>query len=145
MDVTKIPFNEFLGIERCESSEESLLALPASPRYMNHVNTVHASVQFALGEATSGECLLRCFADLAEKETLVPVVRRSEVKYKKPAQGTIKASANIAEDVVQETRAALQQKGRAIIPVTVNIADSQGNVTMTAVYEWFIQKINPGT
>ena len=141
MDVTKIPFNEFLGIERCQPTEESLLALQDSPHYKNHVNTVHASVQFALGEATSGEYLLRCFAGLAEKETLVPLVRRSEVKYKKPAFGTIKASASMEDGVVSQTIVALKEKGRATIPVTVNITDSQGNTTMTAVYEWFVQKI----
>lgn len=144
MDVTKIPFNEFLGIERCEPSEGALLALQASPQYKNHVNTVHASVQFALGEAASGECLLRSFADLAEKETLVPLLRRSEVKYRKPAQGTIKASASMADGVADETRDALSEKGRAIIPVSVEVTDSQGNTTMTAVFEWFVQKIGDG-
>lgn len=145
MDVTKIPFNEFLGIERCEPAEESLFALHDSPRYVNHVNTVHASVQFALGEAASGEYLLRRFADLAEKETLVPLVRRSEVKYKKPAYGTIKAAASMEDDVVSQTLVALKEKGRAIIPVSVNVTDSRGNTTMTAVYEWFVQKVDNGT
>jgi hypothetical protein len=145
MDVTKIPFNAFLGIERCEPTEESLLALQDSPRYANHVNTVHAGAQFTLGEAASGEYLLRRFADLAEKETLVPLVRRCEVKYKKPAYGTIKASASMEDNVVSQTLVALKEKGRAIIPVSVNVIDSHGNTTMTAVYEWFVQRISDST
>jgi hypothetical protein len=142
MDVTKIPFNEFLGIEKCDPAGEWLLALPESPRYANHLNTVHASAQFALGEAASGECLLRRFAQLVEQQTLLPVVRRTEVKFKKPAQGAVKASASIDDHVATETLVALQEKGRAIIPVSVNIADSAGNITMTGVYEWFVQRIS---
>ena len=45
------------------------------------------------------------------------------------------------DGVVSQTIVALKEKGRATIPVTVNITDSQGNTTMTAVYEWFVQKI----
>jgi len=33
--------------------------MPESPLLLNHVGTVHASVQFALAEASSGEFLLR--------------------------------------------------------------------------------------
>lgn len=141
MDVTKIPFNVFLGIERCEPTEESLLALQDSPRYANHVNTVHAGAQYTLAEAASGEYLLRRFADLAARETLVPLLRRSEVKYKKPAYGTIKASARMEAAVEGQTLVALEEKGRAIIPVSVDITDSHGNTTMTGVYEWFVQRV----
>jgi len=36
-----------------------ILEMPESPLLLNHVGTVHASVQFALAEASSGEFLLR--------------------------------------------------------------------------------------
>ncbi len=141
MDVTKIPFNKFLGIEKCHDSKGALLVLPESEHFTNHLNTIHASAQFALGEATSGEYLLQRFKYIVENETLVPVVRKTEVKFKKPAQGEIKASAHITDDIASQTVASIEKKGRAIIPVTVNITDSIGNNTMTATYEWFIQKV----
>jgi hypothetical protein len=144
MDVTKIPFNSFLGIERCEASDDALLFLQDLIQYKNHLNTVHASAQFALGEAASGEYLLQRFKDIAEKETLIPIVRKTEVKFKKPAQGKIKASATISDEIASQTAVSINKKGRAIIPVTVNITDSSGNNTMTAIYEWFVQKVeNP--
>jgi len=37
--------------------------------------------------------------------------------------------------------ASLEKRGRAIIPVTVSIMDTNGNITMTATYEWFVQKV----
>jgi hypothetical protein len=141
MDVTKIPFNSFLGIERCDESDDWLLFLHDLPKYTNHLNTVHAGAQFALGEAASGEYLLRRFKNIVEKETLIPIVRKTEVKFKKPAQGKIKASAYISDEIADQTASSIDKKGRAIIPVTVNVTDSSGNVTMTAKYEWIVQKI----
>ena len=140
MDVTQIPFNKFLGIGKCTVPGEGLLVLPGSEQYANHLNTVHASAQFALGEAASGEYLLQRFKAITERETIIPVVRSVEVKFKKAGKGEIKASAGIPDDVAEQAVASMEKKGRAIIPVAVTITDSNGNVTMTATFEWYIQK-----
>jgi hypothetical protein len=141
MDVTTIRFNAFLGIKRDSADLAAPLCLPESTDYHNHLDTVHASAQFALGEAASGDCLLRRFRDLTERETLVPVVRTVEVKYRKPAQGAIRATAEITDEIESATRSTLARKGRAVIPVAVTIVDSAGQMTMTAVFEWFVQRL----
>jgi len=82
MDVTQIPFNNWLGITRVKDGSGYLLELGDSPEFRNHLGTVHASVQFALAEATSAECLLAAFPELSGK--VLAVVRRLEVKYKAP-------------------------------------------------------------
>lgn len=140
MDVTQIPFNKFMGIGKCAASDESLLFLRESECYTNHLNTVHASAQFALGEAASGEYLLLRFKTMVERETLIPVVRKAEVKFKKAGKGEIRASAAICDDVADQAVVSIEKKGRALIPVTVTISDSNGNITMTATYEWYVQK-----
>lgn len=140
MDVTQIPFNKLLGICKCAVPDEGLLILRESDRYSNHLNTIHAGAQFALGEAASGEYLLRRFKSIVEKETIIPVVRNAEVKFKKAGKGEIKASAHIPDDVVSQTVASIEKKGRTLIPVTVIITDSDGNITMTGTYEWFVQR-----
>ena len=137
MDVTGIPFNSFLGIERA-AGDEPRLALREAADLTNHLGTVHASAQFALAEAASGECLLRMFGDIAKRATVVPVVRSAEVKFRKPAQGAIRAGGQIGEDVARKARAALEGRGRALIPVEVAVEDAAGNVTMTASFEWFV-------
>ncbi len=137
MDVTGIPFNAFLGIERVDGVEPRL-ALREAANLTNHLGTVHASAQFALAEAASGECLLRMFGDIAERATVVPVVRSAEVKFRKPAQGAIQAGGQIAEDVARKARTALEGRGRALIPVEVTVEDAAANVTMTASFEWFV-------
>jgi acyl-CoA thioesterase FadM len=114
-------------------------------QYTNHLNTVHASIQFALEEAASGTYLLHRFQNIAAQQAVVPVVRKVEVKYKKPAHGAISATAHVTADMVSTTRTSLEKKGRALIPVTVDITDSHGNTTMTATYQWFIQMLESPT
>lgn len=86
MDITQIPFNKFIGIRKCPSPDKGQLMLQASEQYTNHLNTVHASAQFALGEAASGEFLLQRFKNVVDKMVLIPVVRKSGSKIQKGRQ-----------------------------------------------------------
>ena len=141
IEATNVPFVKFLGIARCAPPANALLMLPEAEHYANHLNTVHASAQFALGEATSGAYLLQCFEHLAGTKTFIAVVRKAEVKFKQPARGAIKGSANITEPVASRTVTFLETKGWALIPVLVHVTDSHDSITMTATYEWFIKTV----
>ena len=141
MDVTKIPFNNFLGITKSDDSDTALLELDESEKLRNHLGMVHASAQFALAKATSGEYLIQKFKDIIEKVRIIPVVRRAEVKYKQPARGRLKAKATISDEIAGKVASLIEQKGRALIPVKVELLDKDDKITMTATIEWFIQKV----
>lgn len=66
MDVTKLPFNRFIGLEKGALADKFLVSLPASAQYTNHLGTVHASALLAVAEAGSAEFLLRHFGGVAE-------------------------------------------------------------------------------
>ena len=87
MNVTDIPFNAFLKIEEASADSSYLLQLRESPSHLNHVGAVHASVQLALAEASTGQRLMQAMPELADK--VIAVVRRVEAKFKKPMQGAI--------------------------------------------------------
>ena len=91
VSVTELPFNSLLGIQIATDSAH-LLELPAGGQYLNHLGTVHASAQLALAEASSGEFLLRHFRST---EGILPVVRRLEAKFRKPANGAGACNARI--------------------------------------------------
>lgn len=59
VNITEIPFNQFLGIKKASRDSGFVLELGSSPCFQNHLGTVHAGIQLALAEASSGECLLR--------------------------------------------------------------------------------------
>jgi len=60
IDVTKLPFNYFIGL-KISNKSGYLLMLDNRAEYRNHLDTVHASALFALAEATSGHFLLNEF------------------------------------------------------------------------------------
>jgi acyl-coenzyme A thioesterase PaaI-like protein len=139
--VTTLPFNAFLGLEAAPEPER-LLRLPAGPQYLNHLGTVHASALLALAEATSGEFLLR---HLGSAEGLLPVVRRLESKFRKPAQGAVTSTAGVSADAIAQFTQDLAAKGRALLGISVELHDASGQHVLTASVEWFVQKLTPPT
>jgi acyl-coenzyme A thioesterase PaaI-like protein len=135
MDITKLPFNEFIGLAHSENSA-SLLRLPEHLNYTNHLGTVHASALMALAEASSGEVLIRSLGDM--QDSVIPVVRRFECKFRRPAQGSVHSKAALTDEAVAALRASLTAKGRATIEVTVDIYDASDTHIMSATAEWFV-------
>jgi acyl-coenzyme A thioesterase PaaI-like protein len=135
--VTELPFNRFVGIETA-SDPTQLLRLPAGAQYLNHLGTVHASAQLALAEASSGEFLLRHFGSSGG---VVPVVRRLESKFRKPANGAVTSTVSVPPEALEQLGADLAAKGRAIVSVAVELHDESGAHTFSATVEWFITKV----
>jgi acyl-coenzyme A thioesterase PaaI-like protein len=88
MDVTEIPFVEKVGITR---STKGLLELPFNETIQNHLQTIHASAQFALAETASGEILQTIFPELVGKvapaiqkeRTLIDIRKRRNQGFRK--------------------------------------------------------------
>lgn len=138
--VTELPFNNFLGIEQATDPSQ-VLRLPAGTRYLNHLGTVHASAQLALAEASSGEFLLRA---LGSSANVVPVVRRLESKFRKPANGALTSSVSVPQGLDQ-LHVDLAAKGRSLITVVVELHDESGAHTLSASVEWFIMRLQEGS
>ncbi len=137
MNVLEIPFVQKVGLAR---SHEGYLTLAMDRSNENHIQTVHASAQFTLAETTSGEALQKLFPHLVGK--VVPILRASEVKFKKPATGDIYGAARIDDATKEAFEEQLTKKGRASIRVDVEIKDSNAVLTCSGQFEWFVQKIN---
>ena len=134
--VTELPFNNFLGIHPANKTAH-LLQLPAGSQYLNHLGTVHAAAQLALAEASSGEFLLRHFGSA---DDLFPVVRGMGAKFRKPANGSIVSTAIAAPEALARLDAELSSKNRSVISITVEVHDELGAHTLSAKFEWFIQR-----
>ncbi|MCA9187008.1 MAG: YiiD C-terminal domain-containing protein [Planctomycetales bacterium] len=134
--VTELPFNQHVGIRKA-SCGDALLILPAGPQFLNHLGTVHAGAQLALAEACSGEFLLQ---GLTGNENVVPVVRRVDAKFKKPANGTLVARATSDPSVLDAMKQSLSDKGRGLVKISVKLHDESGSLTLIADFEWFIAR-----
>jgi acyl-coenzyme A thioesterase PaaI-like protein len=136
MDVSAIPFNRFLGLR----TGGATLVLPADSKYHNHLGTVHASAQFSLAEAASGQWLLDRFGEAAAN--YAAVVRHADVKFRRPASGELTTQASAPPEEAERFLETLTRRGRATIEVRVQVLDADGNVTMESAFEWFAQRVH---
>jgi acyl-coenzyme A thioesterase PaaI-like protein len=136
--VIELPFNIYFGIQKSLEPTE-LLLLPANKLYLNHLGTVHAIAQIALAEASSAEFLLRSFGSSAG---YIPVVRRLESKFRKPANGVIRSKTSTPPEAIEQLRADLVAKGRATISIAIELYDESGTHTLSATFEWFIMRVS---
>ncbi len=138
MEVTEIPFNKYLGLTTSKSGINSL-ELSIKDNLKNHLGTFHASAQFALAEACSGHLLLSRFSELSS--SVIPVLRKTEIKFKNPASESIIASAHIEEKDITNFENQFKRKNRATIAVQVVVREYSGNITMVGSFQWFVQTI----
>ncbi|MEK6258662.1 MAG: YiiD C-terminal domain-containing protein [Planctomycetota bacterium] len=140
MDVTQLPFNRLLGLKPADVDSEFLVILPEGPQYLNHLGTVHAGALLAVAEAASGALLLlRLGGDSAG---FIPVVRRLEAKFCRPATGRVSARALVAPEEAARWASELAGRGRVLAAVPVEVVDAGGAVVLSATVEWFIAPDN---
>lgn len=137
MNVLEIPFVDKVGIQK---TKNGTLELPFTDDVHNHLQTVHASAQFALAETSSGELLQVLFPQLVGK--VIPVLRDSTVKFKKPAMKNIYAYPSVSDEARENFISAFNKKGRALLSVDVEVRDTDNTVTCTAGFKWYIQSVD---
>jgi len=139
MKTADIPFNKHLGLEKSRR-EGYVLQLPLGSMYHNHLGTVHASAQFALAEAATGEFLVETFPGLSKE--LVGVVRDVNLKYKRPAEGVLYARVTCAETSEQSILDAVRLDGMTRLEMRVAVVDVKDDVTLKGKISWILQKLS---
>ena len=138
MNLKDIPFAKLLDIS--ESNSEFLFELSDDEKYTNHLGTVAAAAQFSLAEFASGQWMLNSFPDIATQ--VIPVLRKSEVKFRKPAIGRVRARAIVNEVTNHQFISELMQRKRALFTILIELVNDDLEVVMSGTYEWFIQLKN---
>ena len=137
MHVTELAIHKMMGMKLAAASETHIVALPESPLVLNHLGTVHAGVQFILAEACSGEFLLRHLGN--DPGDVFAVLRRSKVKFHKPAHGELRATAKFLKNLQLPLKDELTSRGRVFVSVLVDISDANAIITMSGQYDWFLR------
>lgn len=135
MNILEIPFVKLLNI----TQDENKLSLNEKKTLLNHLETTHAGAIYTLGETQSGLYLQNLFPSLQDK--VIPILRDSKIKYKKPALGNLSASATCTEETRKKFQKIFEKKKRASIEITVNILNKDEEIIAIASFTWFIQSI----
>ncbi len=127
------PFLVTLGIKVGSATSSAVtLTLPYRPELSNHIQSLHAGAQFALGEATAVSIVALVFADHLDTTNILTA--QSSITYRRPAQGDLSATVSLTPEVAASSRTAWTQSGRTRILLEVEIQDSTGTqVTTMAV------------
>jgi acyl-coenzyme A thioesterase PaaI-like protein len=134
MEITAVPFAAHNGIE---IDENGAVFLPFHDNVKNHFNGVHAGAQFLLAESASGYYLLTAFPKLVGK--VLPLLHESRIKYVKQAQGQLTSRVVLSEAEKQKFLQVLMARGRAVINVVVDVSDTDGSITCSGEFKWFVQ------
>ena len=135
MKATDIEFVKLVGIEQSENS----VSLAYKKDVLNHIESIHASAQFTLAETQSGLYIQKLFPDLVGK--VIPMLRESKIKYRKPALKNIVAFASCSDEYIAKFTEQFAKKGRSTLSVSVDVKDSEGVLTASSEFIWFVQKI----
>ncbi len=136
MEIIKVPFIKKAGVGK---DQEGNLTLNFEESNLNHLQTIHASALFTLAESSSGEALQIHFPELVGK--VAPVVRDSQIKFKKPAIKSVTAFPSISGTCISKFKEQFKRKSRASITVDVTIKDSDENTVCAGTFSWFVQGI----
>jgi hypothetical protein len=72
---------------------------------------------------------------------VIPVLRESQIKFKKPANKKIVAYPSVTAEYLSKFDEQISKKGRAVISVEVQVKDVEDQVTCTGTFKWFVQQI----
>ena len=137
MNILEVPFHRFLNIEKSDK-QGFIFKLAEQQQLINHLGTIHACAQLTLAESTSGEFLLNEFYEI--REQVIPVMRKTEVKYQKPGKGNLYSKATFSKIDKVSVYNELSRKSRAIVPIKVEVFNDANERTLLAVFDWFVAK-----
>ena len=138
-----IPFNVHVGLQVAEVAPgRGVVRLPDRAEIRNHVGSQHAGALFSAGEAASGAAFVGSFAEhLGE---LTPLAEGADIAYRKLAQGTITATAELGTDR-DALLAELRSAGRVRFEVGVRLENATGDVVAEMTVRWYVRRNDGGS
>ena len=107
MNIVKISFVNLLDIKLTDTLE-----LKFKKELTNHLGSMHAGALYTLAETQSGLFLQERFK---EYKSTLPILRGTEIKYKKEAKGTVSAIAKADKESLEKFENTLNKRGKALL------------------------------
>jgi len=132
-----IPFYEHVELA-IESAGDGVYrcSLPLNDQTKNHLDTVHAAIQWASAEVLGGLVIAVNFPD----SKLFVAVRSVNIEFLRPARSKIVAEVLFPDERVEEIRRRLESKGEVEFEVRAVVRDSSNRDVATTVGQYVVRK-----
>jgi aconitase B len=135
MNLLDLVYNQNINLQYT-NKKDCIFMLPLNENLQNHVHSFHAAAIFSLAEATSAQFLINTFKIF--ENTVVPLLRATNTKYKKPGLTNIYAKAMLMNETKEEIITLLNNKKRALVTIKVEVIDEAEFIIFTGTFEWFL-------
>jgi hypothetical protein len=135
MTLLDLIYNQNLNIQNT-NKKDCIFMLSMNDKLQNHIHSFHAAAIFSLAEATSAQFLINNFKDF--ENSVVPLLRATNTKYKKPCITDIYAKAFLVNQSIEEIINILNEKKRALVTIKVEIIDEFDSIIFIGTFEWFL-------
>ncbi len=128
-----MPILEAMGVRVVEVAPGRAVAeLPPEPN-VNHFGVMYAGSLYSVAEMLGGVLALATFDLEGELAGFVPLVKESTIRFRRPALGVVRASAELTADEVSRVRRDALESGKGEFVLEATLTDAQGEVVATAV------------
>jgi len=139
--VGSVPILEAMGIRLVEvRSGHAVAELPPEPN-VNHFGVTYAGSLFSVAEMLGGVLSLATFDLEGELAGCVPLVKESTIRFRRPALGVVRATAELSEDEVARVRTDALATGKGEFVLEATLTDAQGEVVATTVGTYQIRRL----
>ncbi len=135
MKLLDLAYNQNINLQ-CTNKTDCIFMLTLNKSLENHIHTFHAAAIFSLAEATSAQFLINTFKVF--ENSVVPLLRATNTKYKKPGLTNIYAKAILMNESKEEIISMLNNKKRALVTIKVEVTDETDSIIFTGTFEWFL-------
>jgi hypothetical protein len=135
MNLLDLVYNQNINLQNTNKTD-CIFMLAMNENLQNHVHSFHAAAIFSLAEASSAQFLINTFKEF--ENTVVPLLRATNTKYKKPGLTNIYAKAILINETKEEIIILLYNKKRALVTIKVEIIDEAEFIIFTGTFEWFL-------
>jgi thioesterase domain-containing protein len=123
-----IPIAAAMGVRVTEVGDgTATIELPPEPNG-NHFGALYAGSLFTVSELLGGVIPQASFDFAGELAGYVPLLKSSEIHFRRPAMGTVRASATLPTEVRDRVRREALENGKSEFVLEAVIVDADGTV-----------------
>ena len=139
--VGSVPILEAMGIHVVEVRPGFAAAdLPPEPN-VNHFGVTYAGSLFSVAEMLGGLLALTTFDFEGELAGIVPLVKESTIRFRRPALGVVRASGALSDEEVARVRREALATGKGEFVLEATLTDEQGEVVASTVGTYQVRRL----